>query len=493
MELGATAHDQILFSATAELNAGGTGTLKLSKWSTGSLLGQRFELVTYQGALPAPAFVGAGASGRFSDITSPTADNLRTLVFYPLAIASDARLAIPGLAKDGEVAAYVVRAPSDYATLLGTEPYLAAIQKATRVDLVTDGVDPSINRSVLSNVSPTERFTAFGARLAVLNDAALLTAVDNLRPRGHASVLSGAAAGFRSHADNLQRRLEQRRFDGADMSVKTADWFVDATQGQLDLDNNFEAKNTGASAGTIRPMGIDGYWAVSLGVENLRTQAGTSEFKGNGFRVGGALGVMNPSRTLSLDAGLSVGLLSGDLTRPSILGVNNVTDPGASTMGLWVRASAATSLGSLAVTPFVTLEHSRTTLDKTTETGAADALGDSLSVNETDHDQTALRAGLGLHHSWVEGRGGWRYRLGLEVAYALQIDGDEATLVSNHAQLGGGDTSSTFNVLPGDGLSLAPTFTFGPSVDSTFTLGLRLEQGSEGEATSLQFGYRRKF
>jgi hypothetical protein len=116
-----------------------------------------------------------------------------------------------------------------------------------------------------------------------------------------------------------------------------------------------------------------------------------------------------------------------------------------------------------------------------------------LSVNETDHDQTALRAGLGLHHSWVEGRGGWRYRLGLEVAYALQIDGDEATLVSNHAQLGGGDTSSTFNVLPGDGLSLAPTFTFGPSVDSTFTLGLRLEQGSEGEATSLQFGYRRKF
>ena len=488
MELGASAYDQILFNNTAELNNGGTGALRLAKWGAGSLIAKRFSLVSYQ-ALPTPppgagAFVGSGAAGRFASVTSTGADAPRVILFYPTALASDARLAIPGLAKDGEVAAYVVRDTAAYDALLAGNPYLTNIKAATKVDLNASGPD------FTSDLAPT--FTSFGARLAVLDDAALLQAVDNLRPRGHAAVLSGAAAGFRSHADTLQRRLEQRRFDGADMSVKTGDWFVDATQGQLDLDNGHEARSTGATAGLIRPMGVDGYWAVSLGVENLKADGGATSYKGNGFRIGGALGVMNVARTLSLDVGLAVGSLGGDLSRPSLVGGNNVTDPKATTLGAWVRASAATSLGGLALTPFVSLEHSQTSMDKTQESNPGD-LGDSLTVRDVDHTQTAARAGFGLHRSWVSEGGDWRYRLGLEVAYALQIDGEDATLSTSHAQLGGSDVSSTFNVLPGDGFSVAPTFTFGPSPDSTFTLGLRLEQGSEGEATSLQLGYRRKF
>ena len=491
MELAAGAYDQVFFTNTAELNAGGTGTLRLSKYGAGSLIAKRFTLVSYQAlATPPPgagAFIGAGAAGRFASVTSYGADAPRTLLFYPSALASDSRLAIPGLARDGEVAAYVVRAQADYDTLLAGNPYLTNIKGATRVDLVpvTGGSRSDLGAS----------FTSFGARLAVLSDAALLTAVDNLRPRGHAAVLSGAAAGFRSHADALQRRLEQRRFDGADMSVKTDDWFVDATQGQLDLDNTHEARTTGATAGLIRPLGVDGYWAVSLGVENLKADGGATSYKGNGFRLGAAAGVMNVARTLSLDAGLSFGQMSGDLTRPSLVGGSNLTDPKAGTLGLWVRASAATSVGGLALTPFVSLEHSKTSLDQTKEAGydANDPLGDSLLVGDVDHTQTAARAGFGLHRSWVSDGGDWRYRLGLEVAYALQLDGDEATLVSRHAQLGGGEASDTFGVLPGDGFSVAPTFTLGTSPDSTFTLGLRLEQGSEGEAASLQLGYRRKF
>ncbi len=489
MELGAAAYDQILFNNTAELNNGGTGTLRLAKHGAGSLIAKRFSLISYD-ALPTPppgagAFVGSGAAGRFASVTSTGPDAPRVILFYPTALASDARLAIPGLAKDGEVAAYVVRDTAAYDTLLAGNAYLSNVKAATKVDLNAAGPD------FTSDLAPT--FTSFGARLAILDDAALLKAVDNLRPRGHAAALSGAVAGFRTHADTLQRRLEQRRFDGADMSVKTDDWFVDATQAQLDLDNGHEARNTGATAGLIRPMGVDGYWAVSLGVENLKADGGATSYKGNGFRIGGALGVMNVARTLSLDAGLSMGQLGGDLSRPSLGGGSNVTDPKATTLGLWVRASAATTLGGLALTPFVSLEHSQTSMDKTAETGSGDPLGDSLTVRDVDHTQTAARAGFGLHHSWVSQGGDWRYRLGLDVAYAMQVDGEDATLSANHAQLGGSDVSSTLGILPGDGFSVAPTFTFGPSPDSTFTVGLRLEQGSEGEATSLQLGYRRKF
>ena len=489
MELGASAHDKILFSGIATLNDGGTGVLELVRFGTGALFGRRFDILV-DTASPGPgSLVDDGSGARFDDIVSPTADAMRTLVFYPQALAEYPDLAIPGLAKDGEVAVYVVRSDAEYAVLLAGNPYLSRIQDAARVDLVPDVIDGTLSRSVPDALT----FNPYGARLAVLGDAALLVAVDNLRPRGQAALLAGAAAGFRSHADTLQRRLEQRRFDGADMSVKNSDWFVDATQGQVDLDNAHEARTTGATAGLIRPMGVDGYWAVSLGVESLRADGGSSDYKGNGFRLGGAVGVMNPSRTLSLDAGLSYGQLGGDLSRGTLLGPDNVTDPKASTLGLWVRASSATSVGSVAFTPYLALEHSRTSMDGTAEAGAADPLGDSLSVGAADHSQTAARAGVGMHRSWVSGGGDWRYRLGLEIACSLQLDGDDTTLVSDHAQLGGGPVSSTFSVLPGNGLSVTPTFSFGASPDSTFTLGLRLEQGSEGDATSLQFGYRSKF
>ncbi len=484
MELGAADNDRIRFAGAATLNDAGTGTLELVRFGAGSLFGRRADLLVDTASPGAPSFVDAGSGARFADVVTRTSDNLRTLVFYPSSLASDPRLAVSGLARDGEVAAYAVRSDAEYAALLAGNPYLATIQAAARVDLVADPVDGAISRSTLAGT-----FTAFGARLAVLSDDALRTAVANFSPRGHAAALSGAVAGFRSHADTLQRRLEQRRFDGADMSVKSNDWFVDATAGQLDLDNGGEARNSGATAGLIRPMGVDGYWAVTLGVETLDAEAGSAGYKGAGFRVGGAVGVMNVNRTLSLDAGVSLASLSGDLSRSSLLGGSNVTDPSATGIGLWVRGSAAVAVGDLALTPFVSLEHSKTSLDATRESNP----GDSLAVSDIDHTQTAARAGFGLHRSWVSDAGDWRYRLGLEVAYALQLDGDDATIVSSHAQLGGGDVSSTFGVLPGDGLSVAPTFTFGPSPDSTFTLGLRLEQGSEGEATSLQLGYRRKF
>ena len=48
-------------------------------------------------------------------------------------------------------------------------------------------------------------------------------------------------------------------------------------------------------------------------------------------------------------------------------------------------------------------------------------------------------------------------------------------------------------MLPGSGLSLAPSFTFGPDPDSTYTIGLRFDQASQGNAVSGEFGYRKRF
>ena len=480
MELAANDNDKILFSGAADLNNGGTGKLEIVRFGAGSLFGRRFVLFADTDLLvPATgSFDGTPdkKDGKFSQVTSTGADPLRILVSYPSVLVGDAKLA--SLAKDGEMAVYVVRADADYDTLLAGSPYLTTIKQVSKVDL-----DPVTGVSTLG-----ADFTSFGARLAVLDDAALKTAVASLLPRGSASVLTGAVGSYRASVDATQRRLEQRRFDGADMSVKTLDWYVDATNTQTDLDNGHEGRGTGATAGLVRPLGSDGYWSAQLGVSTLSTSGGGATYKGNGFNLGVAGGVMNLDRTLALDVGLAYASVSGDLSRPSIFGGNNTSSPDATSIGAWVRASGATGLaGGFSLTPFLGLEFARTSMGEAKEAGTSDA----LTVAKNDLTHASGRLGFGINRGWVSTSGDWRYRLSLEVAYSLQFDGEDASLSSTHTDLGSATTN--YRILPGDGLSLAPTFTFGTSPDSTFTLGARIDQGSEGEVTSLQFGYRRKF
>lgn len=484
MELGASASDQILFSGTAALNDANTGRLVLSSYGAGSLFGIR-HVILRDTNLANGSFIQSpvGTSARFSQVVTPSLTPVRTLLVYPSALQAPGESALASLAVDGEVAAYVVRARDDYAFSFLPAAYTQRIKDITQVDLVPSG--PDLASSVLG-----AQFNDMGARLAVLGDAALQVAARNLLPYAQASLATGAVAGFRADADAVQRRLELRRFDLAGSSVLTNDWFVEAANAKYDVDGCTEARHTGALAGVVHELGFDGYWGYSLGVDKSDTEGASGSFKGNGFRLGAFGGFMNEDRTLALDFGLNLSSVSGDLNRSSLFGSANVADADARTVGAWVRLTGAAALTrSLSFTPFAQLETSRTSLGSLSESGQSDA----LSVADADLSQSALRAGFSLHHSWLSDGGAWRYRLSLEVAYSLQLAGDDLDLTSSIPGAGFGETTTAIGVLPGDGFSVAPTFTFGNSPDSSFNVGLRLDQASSGDATAIQFGYRRRF
>jgi autotransporter-associated beta strand protein len=472
MELGATQSDQILFSGTASLNDGGTGILSLTQFGTGSLHGIRHVLLR-DTDLDNGSFTPDSNLGRFSGVGTGT---LRVLLVYPDALRLAGESALASLSRDGEVAAYAVRAPEEYDLPSLPSSWLTRLRAITTVNEGTATLGP--------------QFNAMGARLAILGDAQLASAVDNLRPAAQASIATGGVSAFRANTDAILRRLEARRFDAAGPSVLTNDWFVEGTNAKVDVDSGLQARHTGLTAGVIHEFGFDGYWGYNLGVDTADTEGASGSFDGNGFRLGLFGGFMNQDRDLSLDFGLSFGSLSGDLTRASVFDGRNVADPDSTTIGAWVRLTSATTLGrNVAFTPFAQLETSRTNLGSLSETGQDDA----LEVADADLSQTALRAGFGLHRSWTSDTGAWNYRLALEVSYNLQLTGDDLDLAASIPEAGFSQASSNFGVLPGNGFTLAPSFSFGTSPDSTFNVGLRLDQASEGDALSLQFGYRRKF
>ena len=483
MELGAAASDQILFSGTAALNDGGTGRLVLAPFGSGSLHGIRHVILRDSNLLNG-TFVESpvGTLGRFAEVVHPTATPIRALLAYPTLLQIPGEEALASLARDGEVAAYVVRARDGYDFACLPDSYNERIRDITQVDLAPYGAD------LISVLGPD--FNAMGARLAILGDAQLSLAAKNLLPYAQASLATGAIAGFRADADAILRRLEARRFDAAGPSVRTNDWFVEAANAKVDVDSGLQARHTGLTAGAIHDFGFDGHWGYHLGVATADTEGASGSFDGNGLRLGLFGGFMNEDRNLALDFGLSFGTLSGDLTRDSVFDGRNTADADTTTLGAWVRVSSATTLGrATAFTPFAQLETSRTNLGGLAETGQDDA----LDVADADLSQTALRAGFGLHRSWTSDNGAWNYRLALEVAYHLQLAGDDIDIASSIPDSGFGQTTTSIGALPGNGFSLAPSFSFGASPDSTFNVGLRLDQASEGDALSLQVGYRRKF
>lgn len=483
MELGAAASDQILFSGTAALNDGGTGRLVLAPYGAGSLYGIRHTLLR-DSNLANGTFVESpvGTLGRFAEVVHPSATPIRALLAYPTLLQIPGEEALASLARDGEVAAYVVRERAEYDLPCLPAAYLERVRDITQVDLAPYGAD------LISVLGPD--FNAMGARLAILGDAQLNAAAKNLLPYAQASLATGGVAGFRANADAILRRLEARRFDAAGSSVFTNDWFVEAANAKVDVDSGLQARHTGLLAGVIHAYGLDGYWGYNLGIDTADTEGASGSFDGTGFRLGLFGGFMNEDRDLSVDFGVSFGTLSGDLTRASVFDGRNVASPDTDTLGAWVRVSTATTLGrSVAFTPFAQLETSRTNLGGLSETGQDDA----LEVADADLSQTALRAGFGLHRSWTSDSGAWNYRLALEVSYNLQLAGDEIDMAASIPDAGFAQATTPIGALPGDGFTLAPTFSFGQGPDSTFNIGLRLDQASEGDALSLQFGYRRKF
>jgi hypothetical protein len=114
-------------------------------------------------------------------------------------------------------------------------------------------------------------------------------------------------------------------------------------------------------------------------------------------------------------------------------------------------------------------------------------------VDDATVNEATATLGAGLQNSWVSSSGGWRYRLALDVSYVAQLSGDTTTFDSGIPDEGLAKFSNEQRILPGSGFSVAPTFTFGPSPEDTYTVSIRFDQASEGSATAFQFGYRKRF
>jgi hypothetical protein len=108
-------------------------------------------------------------------------------------------------------------------------------------------------------------------------------------------------------------------------------------------------------------------------------------------------------------------------------------------------------------------------------------------------NESTATFGAGIQKSWLSTTGSWRYRFALDVAYVSQLTGDTTTFKSGIPDEGLARFSNEQRILPGSGFSVAPTFTFGPSPEDTYTVSIRFDQASEGNATAFQFGYRKRF
>lgn len=498
MELSSTTEDQVAFTDSAILNRDGTGRLELVRYGAGHSYGLRHVILKDTVSAGAGSFVSAAAEDpRFATVASlgSSTTSIRYLLVYPtqlqggldgtLGNADDVNDPLRSLAKAGEIAVYEVRARAEYVCPETTANVLSWVQDITEVLSTETAPASGIWVSSLGT-----NFSALGARFATLSDDRLCTALDNLAPLGQFSLATVALAGVRADQSAIARRLELRRFDMAGTSVKTSEWFVDAIGGRTKVDAGPTASIAGATAGYIRDVGFDGYAGFSFGLDKSKGSQSTASVDTSGIRLGAFGGFMTDDRTVAFDAGFSYTALSGDITHPSVFDTNNGGSANTSTFAGWLRVSSAIDLdGTWSLTPFAQFEASSTKLTGLSENGQVDA----LTVDDTKLSESSLSAGFGIQSSWSDGRGGWRYRLALDVAYFSQLSGDTLKLTSGIPDEGLALYAAERRVLPGSGLTLAPSFTFGPDPDSTYTIGLRFDQASQGNAVSGEVGYRKRF
>lgn len=109
--------------------------------------------------------------------------------------------------------------------------------------------------------------------------------------------------------------------------------------------------------------------------------------------------------------------------------------------------------------------------------------------------QMAIRAGVGFHKQWESEDGTWRYRLSADLGYLKQGSGETAdftTANTDQAALNGTSYSSALRVTGGSGYYFAPSLSFGPNENTTYSLGLTYEK-NQGNSTGLNFSYRKRF
>ena len=493
MELSATQangtfNDQVRFTGTADLNNGGAGTITLKQFGTSApAFGNRFVLFKDTAGASAASFTSLIPAAQ---ITAQGIAPFRYVLSYPTDASGQA----------GEFAVYVVRAPSDYDSFKAPASLLASIKTITQVDsvLVNNGAD-----SVLGTVddvyrsTPAASFNLVGGGLAILSDAGLQVALDNLTPYGASGTVTAANSLFQQNIDNAARRLELRRFDRSSLTILSNEWYVDTIGGKATVGASGELQNKattyGVTAGLTTQVNVDGIAGVSLTAEHFSLSGDTStRASGTGFAANAYVGTVALRGQVSLDAGVSVSHLSSSITRDSVIGSGNTnaSSPSALTYGVWGRLGTVIALKSsdTYITPFIGVQYASTKLSSLEESGQADA----MSVTSGSVSQSSVRVGAGFHHLWEEGRGDWRYRLSMDIGYVKQFSGEFADFTSSNST--GIDTTytSSLRVSAGSGVYVSPSLNFGPNENSTFSIGLSYEQGN-GNSIGVNAGYRKRF
>ncbi|NBV78472.1 MAG: hypothetical protein EBR62_01220 [Verrucomicrobia bacterium] len=498
MELSATQangtyNDQVLFTGTADLNNGGTGSITLKQYDAtpsspvAPAFGQRFVLFKDTSGANASSFTSLIPS---TQITSQGISPFRYVLSYP----TDASGQV------GELAVYVVRAPSDYDAFKAPASLLASIKSITQVNsvFVSNGADLSFGTSDdVYRSTPGASYNAVGAGLAILGDAALQTALDNLTPYGASGTVTAAGTLFQQNIDSAARRLELRRFDRSSLTILSNEWYVDTIGGKATVGATGELQNKattyGVTAGLTKQVGVDGVAGYSLTAEHFSLSSDTTtRASGTGFAANAYVGTVALRGQLSLDAGASVSHLSSTITRTSVIGTGNTnaSTPNALTYGVWGRLGTVIPLKSTDtyITPFIGVQYSSTKLSSMAETGQADA----MTVSSGSIAQSSARIGTGFHHMWEEGRGDWRYRLSLDLGYVKQLSGEFGDFTSANTTGINTTYTSSLRINAGSGFYASPSLNFGPNENSTFSIGLSYEKGN-GNSLGVNAGYRKRF
>ena len=393
-----------------------------------------------------------------------------------------------------EIAVYAVRPEAAYGAFSGPAALKSRIQALTRLDETDLG-------GGAYRYAPATSFNLLGSKLALMSDAQLQTAINNLTPFGAASVAAMSIEGFRSSEALLAKRLETRRFDRAGLSIVNSEWFVGSDIRQLSLGASGELKTKGnlmgVHAGLIRQTDEGANYGFTLGANRVTTTGDTSaKFEGNDIRADVFAGTTFYNDLLSFDAGFSVGRLSGETRRDSVMapGTTNVASPTATTIGGWARIGTVLPMKAVGAyaTPFLGVQVSSTSLSSLEETGQADA----LKVTAKTIAQTSLRAGVGFHKQWESEDGTWRYRFSADLGYLNQGSGETSDFTATNIDPNGLNDpkgfTSPLRVTGGSGYYFAPSINFGPNENTTYSLGLTYEK-NQGTGTGFNISYRKRF
>ena len=402
-----------------------------------------------------------------------------------------------------EIAVYSVRNAAEYEAFQGPTPLITVIKSLTSVEWTTHSAGVDTNLGTVDDVwqaTPAGTFNLLGSKLALMTDAQLQSAIHNLTPFGAASVAAISIEGLRTSEDAIAKRLETRRFDRSGLSIVQSEWFFNSDARQLKLGASGEVQTKGnlygVSAGLIKQTNEGANLGFVIGGNHVTTSGDTSaKFNGNDIRADAFAGTTFFNDLMSLDAGVSVSRLSGSATRASLTspGATNTSSPTATTIGGWVRLGTVFPMKSVGAyaTPFLGAEVSSTKVSGLDETGQADA----LQVTAKSVSQMAIRAGVGFHKQWESEDGTWRYRLSADLGYLKQGSGetgDFTTTNTDQAALNGTSYTSALRVTGGSGYYFAPSLSFGPNENTTYSLGLTYEK-NQGNSTGLNFSYRKRF